>query len=70
MISHVEGHVAARMRRHNLKEGELVINRGVCGTNERDPEFPLSCDKILEDILPRRIPTDGVRDPGWRRDLE
>ncbi|MGV9977016.1 DddA-like double-stranded DNA deaminase toxin [Micromonospora wenchangensis] len=52
LVSHVESHVAARMRRDELDEGELVLNNTTCGTRDFDQDWPLTCDKLLPPVLP------------------
>ncbi|WP_368052502.1 DddA-like double-stranded DNA deaminase toxin [Micromonospora sp. HUAS LYJ1] len=52
LVSHVESHVAARMRRDELDEGELVLNNTTCGTRDFDRDWPLTCDKLLPPVLP------------------
>jgi hypothetical protein len=49
---HVESKVAARMRREHRRHAEVTIDNTVCGTNERDRNYPFTCDKVLPSILP------------------
>jgi hypothetical protein len=52
VISHVESHVAARMRRQGLTEGEVVLNNITCGNRGFDTDWPMTCDRLLPSILP------------------
>jgi hypothetical protein len=36
----LESHVAARMRRHGLSDGEVVLNNVTCGNQGLDKDFP------------------------------
>ena len=40
VIGHVESHVAARMRRRGLSEGEVVLNNVTCGNRGFDKDYP------------------------------
>ncbi|MBT8226310.1 MAG: hypothetical protein HKP61_03495 [Dactylosporangium sp.] len=63
---HVEGKVAARMRREHLMSEELVINNVVCGNNPRDREALYTCQQGLPSILPRgaKLTVWGTADGG------
>jgi hypothetical protein len=70
---HVESQVAAAMRSHDLRHGEVVLDNTPCGTRERDRDFPWVCEKILPSILPRgsTLTIWATRDSGrtwWRGD--
>ncbi|AVT39314.1 DddA-like double-stranded DNA deaminase toxin [Plantactinospora sp. BB1] len=52
VISHVESHVAARMRRQNLREGEVVLNNITCGNRGFDADWPATCERYIRDLLP------------------
>jgi SCP1.201-like deaminase len=52
LTRHVESHVAARMRRQGLTEGELVLNNITCGNRGFDNDWPMSCERFLRSILP------------------
>jgi len=69
---HAESKVAARMRREDLREAELVIDNTVCGSNPHDLDYAWGCDRILPAILPAgsRLTVWVTRDGGqtwWKR---
>lgn len=47
-VDHAEGHAAASMREHNIREATLYLNNQPC------PDIPWGCDRVLPDILPLR----------------
>lgn len=69
---HVEGHVAARMRREGMAEGEVVLNNIPCGNRGYDNDFPYTCEKLLRSVLPSgsRLTVWATQDGGqtwWHR---
>lgn len=52
VISHVESHVAARMRRQNLTSGEVVLNNITCGNRGFDDDWPATCERYIRALLP------------------
>jgi hypothetical protein len=53
VIGHVESHVAARMRRQGLREGEVVLNNVTCGNRGFDKDYPETCERYLPSLLPK-----------------
>lgn len=53
LTRHMESHVAARMRREGIAEGEVVSNNIVCGNRGYDNNWPMTCENYLPSILPR-----------------
>ena len=71
---HVEGKVAAWMRRDGVESANLAIDNTTCGSNERDRTAPFSCERLLPSILPplARLTIWSTRDGGrtwWRADF-
>jgi hypothetical protein len=52
IISHVESHAAARMRRQGLREGTVVLNNLTCGNRGFDEDWPMTCERYLPSLLP------------------
>ncbi len=52
LTRHVESHVAARMRRQRLTEGDVVLNNITCGNRGFDNDWPMCCDRLLPSVLP------------------
>ncbi|WP_197001715.1 DddA-like double-stranded DNA deaminase toxin [Longispora fulva] len=72
---HVEAKVAAHMRRHNMPAAEVIIDNTVCGSNEWDRDWKLTCEKVLPSILPNgsTLTVWVTRDGGqswWRGQFE
>jgi hypothetical protein len=53
LLVHVESHVAARMRREKLTDGEVTLNNVTCGNRGYDNDWPETCAKYLRSILPK-----------------
>lgn len=66
IISHVESHVAARMRRNDLRDAEVVLNNITCGNRGFDADWPETCDRYLPSLLPynSRLTVWATRDGG------
>jgi hypothetical protein len=45
-VDHAEGHAAALMRKHKIREATLYLNNPPC------PDIPWGCDRVLPEILP------------------
>ena len=74
-FDHVEGKVAARMRREGLSEGEVVVNNVVCGNNPWDRTADYTCQRVLPSVLPSSsgLTVWGTVDGGvtwWRATYE
>lgn len=52
VISHVESHVAARMRAAKLRDGVVVLNNIPCGNRGFDKDFIYTCERHLRSLLP------------------
>jgi hypothetical protein len=62
---HIEGHVAAFMRKHRMREAVLYLNLPPCGGQQ--PIDPKRCHENLPRILPQgsKLHVHAVRENGW-----
>lgn len=65
LATHVEIKVAVAMRREDLTDETVVVDRQVCGTREYDAHQRVTCDKYLSTFLPpgaclRVVQADGT----------
>ena len=72
LLFHGESHVAARMRREELTDGELILNNVTCGNRGYDNDWPVTCERYLRSILPTeaRLTVWATQDGGqswWSR---
>lgn len=70
LATHVEVKVAARMRKEQLSDETLVIDRGVCGTRPFDDQRQYTCDRFLPRILPPGARLRVVQPDGTIREYE
>jgi hypothetical protein len=52
LYEHPEMRIAADMRDRKLLGVEVVVDNSLCGTRGFDSDFPLTCDKLLPQVMP------------------